>query len=327
MNCQLVDFAKRNFIFRYSALFIALVSLMTLIACGGRGEPSEEEPAIPSITAPSQTGPREVPVSGSLTFPNTASLTFESPGIVGEILVSEGDEVQTGQPLASLDAQTVSQLEVALALAQVRVTTAENGLESLRLDPALMIANAELEVARAEVGLDEAQKALDDLLQRPGINSEAAQLAVVQAEIALDDARERLDDLLAPKRLAVSALEAQVAAAKVELDAAQEAYDDIKDGSFPDEVLRDARNGVAFATTAHEVAVRTGADARTAAQNALIRAQDGEYLVRERYIALYEFWFGAELTDAELQMTTSGTHSRVGHRPGRDLPSLQSRLC
>ena len=101
----------------------------------------------------------------------------------------------------------------------------------------------------------------------------------------------------------MSALEAQVAAARVELDAAQEAYDDIKDGSFPDEMLRDAGNVVAFATTALETANRTGTDARAGAQNALLQAEDAEYLARERYTSLYKFWFGTELTDAEMQMT------------------------
>ncbi|MCY4578169.1 MAG: HlyD family efflux transporter periplasmic adaptor subunit [Chloroflexi bacterium] len=153
------------------------------------------------------------------------------------------------------------------------------------------------------MALDEAQNALDNLLQRPGINVAGAQLAVAQSEIALDNAREQLDDLLEPQQILISGLEARVAAAKVELDAAQEAYDDIKDGNFPEEVLRDARNGVSFTTTALEAATRGSNDAQTAAQNALMQAEDAEYVIREQYSSLFKFWFGTELTDAELEMT------------------------
>ena len=284
-----------------SALIIVLT--LALAACGGRGNSSDEAAASVAPSVQAQSGPRDIPVSGSLVFPNTVSLSFESPGIVGEVLVNEGDAVTNGQPLASLDDLTLSRLEAAVAGLRVGVTTAQNNLDALRLEPNIQISGAELEVASSEVALDDAQAALDNLRQRPGINVAAAQIAVAQAEIALDDARERLEDLLEPQQIAVSGAEARIAAAKVELDLAQEAYDDIKDGSFPDEVLRDARNGVEFATTALEVSNRTSIDARAAASNALMQAEDSEYLIREQYTSLFKFWFGSELTDEELQMT------------------------
>ena len=254
----LPDFKNRRYIYlRYiTVLSLTLVSVIAIAACDGLGGTSEESetPAAPSTQT--QTGPRDVPVSGSLVFPNTVSLSFESPGIVGDILVNEGDAVQSGQPLASLNDQSVSGLTTAVAAARLAVTSAESNLDALRLEPNIQVANAELEVASAEVALDEAQAALDHLLQRPGLNVAASQFAVAQAEIALDGARERLDDLLEPQQIAVSGAEAIVAAAKVELDAAQEAYDDVKDGSFPEEVLRDTRNGVAFAEASLEGAKR-----------------------------------------------------------------------
>ena len=303
MNCSLVNTAKRLFRLQLVVLSLVLIAAFAIAACGGRGNSSDAAPADATAPSQAQTGPREVSVSGSLVFPNTALLSFESPGIVGEVMVNEGDAVRSGQTLASLDAQTVSQLETAVAGAQLAVTAAQNNVNSLRLEPNIQIANAELEVASAEVALDEAQNVLDNLLQRPGINVAGAQLAVAQSEIALDSAREQLEDLLEPQQILVSGLEARVAAAKVELDAAQEAYDDIKDGSFPEEMLRDARNGVSFAASALEAANRGRTDAQAAAQNALAQAEDAEYVIRERYSSLYKFWFGTELTDAELEMT------------------------
>lgn len=306
MNCSLVHFAKRDYDLQFTFLLLLLAASFAIVACGGRGNSSDAAPeeAAVSGSVQTQTGPRDIPVSGSLVFPNTASLAFESPGIVGEVMVKEGDAVRSGQPLASLDDQSISQLRAAVAGGQLAVTTAETNLNSLRLEPNIQIVNAELEVASAEVALDEAQAALDHLLQRPGINVAGARLAVAQSAIALDKAREQLDDLLKPQQIAISGAEARVAAARVELDAAQEAYDDIRDGSYPEEVLRDARNGVSFATSAFEAASRGRTDAQAAAQNALMQAEDAEYLIREQYIALFKFWFGTELTEAELQMTS-----------------------
>lgn len=322
MNCSLVNIGKRHLCLQFVVLSLVIAATFAVAACGGRGSSSDAAPSVASASSEAQAGPHEVPVSGSLVFPNTALLSFESPGIVGEVMVNEGDAVQAGQPLASLDEQSLSQLRAATAGAQLAVTAAQNNLNSLRLEPNIQIANAELEVARAEVALDEAQNVLDNLLQRPGINVAGAQLAVAQSEIALDGAREQLDDLLEPQHIAVSGLEARVAVAKVELDAAQEAYDDIKDGSFPEETLRDARNGVAFASTALEAATRGRADAQAAVRNALTQAEDAEYVIRERYSSLFKFWFGTELTDAELEMTAD----EVLEEWGIDLEATFERL-
>ena len=35
-----------------------------------------------------------------------------------------------------------------------------------------------------------------------------------------------------------------------------------------------------------------------------MQAEDGEYLIREQYDALFKFWLGTKLTDDELQMTS-----------------------
>ncbi|MCY3543524.1 MAG: HlyD family efflux transporter periplasmic adaptor subunit [Chloroflexi bacterium] len=291
----------RSVLLRFSFLSIALIAIAVLAACGRPGQPDEEPAAMPE--PPSQAGPREITVSGNLAFPNTELLSFESPGVVGDIMVNEGDRVQAGQELASLDTQTVSQLSAAVAGAQLAVTSADNNLAALQLEPNIQIANAELEVASAEVALDEARDALENLTQRPGVNMAGAELAVAQAQVALDNAEERLEDLLVPEDLAVSSAESRVAAARVELDAAQEAYNDIEDGVFPDDVVRDARNRMNFALTALEAANRNRSDALAAAHNALTQAEDAEFQVRERYRAAFKYWFGSELTDDELKMT------------------------
>ena len=288
---------------RLALLSLTLVVAAAMLACARPGSDSDAEGAAPAAPSQAQGAPREIPVSGSLVFPNSRTLSFETPGVVGEVLVSEGQAVQSGQPLASLDSMGTAQLEQAVALAQARVTAADANLEGLRLSHPTMIAAAEWEVAKGVVALDEAQEAVDDLTQSPSGAVIGAQLLVAQAETALDDANERLEDLLTPEVVAVSAAEKMVAAARVELDNAQEAYDDIKDGSFPEEIVRDARNAVAFAATALDVAKRSRSDNQTGVQNNLTQAEDAEILMRERYIGLFKYWFGTEPTEAELQLT------------------------
>lgn len=322
MNFSSVKSKNHIFGYRLAILSLLFAGIISLVACDGSGDSPNAASAASPASVQKQTDPREIPVSGTLVFPNTVSLSFESHGIVGEVLVNSGDSVQSGQPLASLDAQTISRLEAAVAQTQLELTTAQNNLNALRQEPNLQVANSELEVASARVTLGEAQVALDSLLRRPGINVASTQLAVVEAEIALEEARERLDDLITPQQVAVSSAEAQVAAARVELDAAQEAYDDIKDGAYPEEVLRDARNGVVFATTGLQTAKRGREDAKAAAQNALAEAEDAANLSREHYSGAFRFWFGAELTDAELQITSD----EVLDEWGIDLEATFERL-
>ena len=322
MNFSSASSKKHSFGCRLAILSLLFAGIISLAACDGSGNSPNGASVVAPASVQKQTGPHEIPVTGTLVFPDTVSLSFESHGIVGEVLVNSGDSVQSGQRLASLDEKTVSHLEAAVSQAQLELTTSQSSLNALRQEPHLQVANAELEVASAKVTLDEAQAALDSLLRRPGIDVATAQLAAVEAKIALDAARERLEDLITPQQIAISSAEARVAEARVELDAAQEAYDDIKDGAYPEEVLRDARNGVAFATTGLETARRGRADAQTATQNALAKAQDVANLRRERYGGAFKFWFGTELTDAELQMTSD----EVLEEWGIDLEATFERL-
>lgn len=286
---------------RAAPLFLALALVPALAGCGllGGGGPEQGTPPA-DVPAAAQGTPSEIAVAGSLVFPNTASLAFDTPGVVGEVSVSEGQRVTAGQTLATLDAVRTAELRNAVEQAEARVASAAANLNALGIASPTMVARAELEVAAAAVAVDEAQNALDDLTRTPNLNTLGAERQVAQAEIALDDAREFLADLNAPEDVVVSAAMQRVAAARVEIDNAQEAYDDIKDGAYPDDVVRDARNRVAFAQSALVAANRQLTDAGTAQENAARQAQDAYDLQLERYVALFDYWFGNEPTDAEL---------------------------
>ena len=287
---------------RAAPLFLALALVPALVGCGllGGGGPGQGTPAADAPVAAEQGAPDAIAVAGSLVFPNTASLAFDTPGVVGEVPVSEGQQVSAGQTLAMLDSVRTAELRNAVEQAEARVAAAAANVNALGIGRPTMVERAEMEVAAAAVAVDEAQKALEDLMRTPNLNVLGAERGVAQAEIALDNAREFLADLRTPEDVVVSAAMQRVAAARVEIDNAQEAYDDIKDGAYPDDVLRDARNRVSFAQSALDAANRRLTDTDTAQENAVRQAQDAYDLQLERYAGLFDYWFGNEPTDAEL---------------------------
>ena len=285
---------------RAAPLFLALALVPALAGCGLLGGGPPTAPPADAPAAAEQGAPAEIAVAGSLVFPNTASLAFDTPGVVGDVLVSEGQRVTEGQALATLDSVRTAELMNAVEQAEARVAAAAANVNALGIGSPTMVARAELEVAAAAVAVDEARKALDDITRTPNLSVLGAEQRVAQAEIALDDAREFLADLTAPEDVVVSAAMQRVAAARVEIDNAREAYDDIKDGAYPDDVLRDARNRVSFAQSALDAANRRLADTDMAQENVVRQAQDSYDLQLERYAALFDYWFGNEPTDAEL---------------------------
>ena len=84
-------------------------------------------------------------VNGSIVFPNTASLSFDDQGTLGDILVIEGEAVASGQPVAALDQATVASLEKDLAQARLDLETAKEALEEVHSP------SSSLEIAEAEL--------------------------------------------------------------------------------------------------------------------------------------------------------------------------------
>ena len=120
------------------------------------------------VTSRSGTFATEVPVRGSLVFPITAELSFESPGTVGEVMVKAGQRVKKGQVLARLDP---------LALAALRTR-----------------------VAGDELTLNAAQVDLDALLSSHPVATAQLESAVAEGRIALDAARETFAEITTPDK-------------------------------------------------------------------------------------------------------------------------------
>lgn len=212
--------------------------------------------------------------SGTLIVGDEIELGFGTAGIVAEIHVQVGDEVQAGDVLAVQEDR--EQLEAAVASDQLSVRNAENELQDL-------YDNADLVAAQALLDLAEAQETLEDVeytwyVMQEGNRAsqstiDAAEAELVLAQNRLDKAQEEynkqygktMDDparaqaitnlasaqanydaklrnlnwyLGAPTEIDQALLDADVAMARARLAEAERNYERVKDGPDEDDVVR-----------------------------------------------------------------------------------------
>ena len=242
----------------------AIVVIVVAVGAGGYyafttwSDSSAEEEAAQTQLVPVTRGDlvNDVSVTGTLTYTTRETITFGQQGFVSDVTVSEGDRVSAGDAIAVLDAETVANLEKAVAQARIDVRNAEDALEEAR-NPytAAQIAKAESDVANAR--LEKAEEAYSDLgvvsedtlaqaridilnaqadleaaqeskvtLVKPTFQEVVnAQSRVTAARVALQDARDDLDALLNPTDGDIAAAEADVTKARLDLEVAREALD------------------------------------------------------------------------------------------------------
>ena len=100
-------------------------------------------------------------VNGSVVFPSKESLSFDTPGVLGDLMVVEGQAVAAGQQLAALDRASIASLERAAAKARLDVATAQEALDALTAAPSQSDQDAlQLDIASAQVDLDNAHRSL-----------------------------------------------------------------------------------------------------------------------------------------------------------------------
>ncbi|WP_020650262.1 HlyD family secretion protein [Solimonas variicoloris] len=188
---------------------------------------------------------------------DTVVVATKLPGRIAELKVREGDTVAAGQVLAQLeDAQLrakLGQAQAAVAALEAQHQAAQTGLQALREQVPLQIAQADAAVRQARATLAKARAAaeqnrrdaqrLEELAQRgtaPAQRAELARLAAVAAEAdaaAAEAAQQRgarvADEArLGPQRVRaqedqVRALEAQLGQARAALAEAQSVVDDL----------------------------------------------------------------------------------------------------
>lgn len=299
---------------------------------GGSGEAnlSEDEQLIPV-----QLGNlvNEVSVNGSILFPNRETLVFGSSGTVAEILVVEGLRVGEGEPLASFDAETVAELDKAVASARVSLRDAEETLDEFQTISELDVANSESAVSSAKLNLANAADTLDQFQIVTDVQMWQAESLVSGAKLSLDSATDALSEILAgptaqelanagakisgarlafekaedalvelqahPTAQELAQSEALVTDAQLEVRTTREAFAEFKAGPSEDDIS-DSRNAV----STNEISVaNTQADLTvtiTDWTNRLDAAESDLQTSIDNYIGEFKTWLGIELDSSQL---------------------------
>ena len=199
-------------------LVILLAALLT--ACNT----APEETEVPGTTEDSETatnGPGSfVPVisaTGKVVPADWAALSFQTGGVVADVLVVEGEAVSQGDILIQLAGE--EDALAAIAAAELAFTSAQQALDALS-------ANSDVAAAQAQQTLKAAQLALDDALN----SSTPAALAlqeVANAQDALDTAERALG------RQTTIATQADIDDAKAAVILTADALDNIRDDFEP----------------------------------------------------------------------------------------------
>lgn len=188
---------------------------------GGAEEAAEEtETAVSEAnTNPVSASLGIVSAEGQIVPLQDVSLSFQTGGLVSEIMVAEGDTVSIGDPLIQLDAAS---LELARDQAAAGVRSAEAALEVARQQ----LVAAQGRVATAEVGVTSAEAQLA-LAQAGPQSSEiaAAENNIAAAQASIVQAAASRDASLQIRDSQVRAAEANVAAQTGRVRAVEDQYE------------------------------------------------------------------------------------------------------
>ncbi len=188
-----------------SIVVIALLAVAAFAAIQLTGRQSqaaaESDPTATQIPVVQQ---NRVLVDGRVVPAQRAELSLAASGILAEILVAEGDQVEAGQPLLRLQAAqqqaAVAQAQAQLARAEARLAELKAGAQAQEVESAnAVLAQAQARLDRVQSGalpaeeavaraaLAEAQAALQGVLDGP----RGQQIIAVQAEVANAEAAQR----------------------------------------------------------------------------------------------------------------------------------------
>ena len=138
-----------------------------------------------------------ISINGSIAFPNTRTVIFETQGTLGRLAVEEGQTVTAGQPLAYMDRATVIALEGAFAQAQVDASMAKEALaNTLTPHSPLEIAQAQAKVSNAKETLRTAEQKLLSFLQPTDHELATAESVRAETILKIDTLRDEIDSLI-----------------------------------------------------------------------------------------------------------------------------------
>ena len=281
-------------------LFILLLAGLLLSACSGQQEtaPVETESGTHSTAA------RGVTASGSVVPAQYANLSLPVGGLAAEVLVSEGDVVEAGQPLVRL-----------------------RGSDPQNPDEELLA-----RLAAAELELQSAQKALEDLDQAAGLARDEALRQAALAALQVRDTQYALDNLSVPANQEdLDPFEA-FDQMKANYDAAWDAYEPYKDDDESSEIREQRQDDLEAAQSDLNSALRrlqltielqTAQSALEKARQDVAIYQDGpdpkDIALAQARLANAEAALTAAkavVDDLELVAPSTGTVTAVNVKPG-----------
>ncbi len=176
-----------------SLVSILVLSAVVLSACdmmGQTGATAEPTRAAVAQVQPTKTSDRIVS-EGVVVPVQYTYLSFETQGVVEEVMVAEGETVEAGGLIARLKGS--AQLEAAVTAAELELLSAEQALDNLK-------ENADVARAQALLRVAEANKALDDAKdKRQSKSFKRADESVINntraALILAEDAFQRANDI------------------------------------------------------------------------------------------------------------------------------------
>jgi len=129
------------------AVCLFTLSLLILTACGTGGTATPENTPIPTVIAD-----KVIIADGRIEPVRYAEMAFNGSGLVGEVLVVEGEHVETGQVLARLENSEALQAEVART--EEAFLLAEQSFSSAEAEVLLNLADAHEAIRLAQNKLD-----------------------------------------------------------------------------------------------------------------------------------------------------------------------------
>jgi HlyD family secretion protein len=168
------NYLKFFSIFIFTALFLSGCSVF------------DKQSTPESTPAPVITDSGSVISQGNLVPKDYMYLAFPMGGHIEEILVKQGDQVTQGQVLARLGDR--QQYEANLTATQLEVENAQQALDELNKNAAIMSANAWLALLNAE------QNVIDAEIAWNKVDTDEYQKTIDDAEIKVSDMQTKLDD-------------------------------------------------------------------------------------------------------------------------------------
>jgi multidrug resistance efflux pump len=261
----LVERVKLN---KNRIVYLLLIVALAVLAGGCSSLPgaaSSTATPVPLVAeAPGTVG------EGRLVPNQYVTLSFNTGGTVGEVLVAEGELVDSGQVIARLDQRDMYASSVAGA--ELELVNATRALNDLEENAAVITAAAEKELADAREALRQAERSLENLIsgsRATDIDSAAANVVLLKDELdraredfapyenkpednltratllsKLAEAQQRYDDAVrllnnlegSAGEIDVAVAEGSLSLAQAQLALAEEEYEKVKDGPNPDDL-------------------------------------------------------------------------------------------